>query len=340
MKKYHTIVVGGGPGGLACATKLAESGIEVLLLERNKTIGPKVCAGGIPWSGLSQFIPAEIIERSFSEQYIKTAWQEVTINSPDPIICTVDRAQLGSWMADKAQAAGVTIQKGSPVIKISADSIQTREDTIGYTYLVGADGSSSMVRRFLRCPTKKLGVGINFHIAQKLERMEWHLDSALFNTGYAWIFPHKQRASVGAYAYRKNMSPKLLEKKFSLWAEKHAIKLHKHAPSAALVNFDYQGFHFGNIFLVGDAAGLASGLTGEGIYPAIISGEAAARTILDKKHDDQRLSRLIKKHRIHTKVTEFAGKNKTGCKFIMESLVFALKKGLIHFSALEMGDNL
>jgi geranylgeranyl reductase len=340
MKKYHTIVVGGGPGGLACATKLAKNGVEVLLLERNKTIGPKICAGGVTWSGLSQLIPAEIIERSFPEQHIKTKWQELTIRSPDPIICTVDRAKLGAWMAEKAQAAGVEIQTQSPVIKISNDCVQTRNGPIGYKYLVGADGSSSMVRRFLGCPAKKLGVGINVHIPQKSARMEWHLDSDLFNTGYAWIFPHRHTVAVGAYAYRKDMAPKLLKKKFYLWAEKHAINLNNYTPAAALINFDYQGFNFGNIFLVGDAAGLASGLTGEGIYPAIISGEAAARTIVDKKHRDERLIHLVKKHTMHTRVLELAGKNRTGCRLIMESLVFALKKRFIHFSALEMGDNL
>ena len=48
MKNFHTVIVGGGPGGLACATLLARQGKEVLVLERNSAIGPKVCAGGIP----------------------------------------------------------------------------------------------------------------------------------------------------------------------------------------------------------------------------------------------------------------------------------------------------
>jgi flavin-dependent dehydrogenase len=35
------------------------------------------------------------------------------------------------------------------------------------------------------------------------------------------------------------------------------------------------------VHLIGDAAGLPSGLTAEGIYPAVISGEEVARRILE-----------------------------------------------------------
>ena len=55
------LIIGAGPGGLACAKVLAEQGRKVLVLERRQEIGPKVCAGGITWDGLIRLVPEELI---------------------------------------------------------------------------------------------------------------------------------------------------------------------------------------------------------------------------------------------------------------------------------------
>lgn len=85
------LIVGGGPGGLACARLLAEQGKQVTLVDRKAAIGPKVCAGGITWSGLLQHVPEHLIERSFPTQHIHTALQQVGISEKTPIIATVNR---------------------------------------------------------------------------------------------------------------------------------------------------------------------------------------------------------------------------------------------------------
>ena len=45
-KKYDVVIIGAGPAGLAAARYLAENKKSVLVLEKNKVIGPKVCGGG------------------------------------------------------------------------------------------------------------------------------------------------------------------------------------------------------------------------------------------------------------------------------------------------------
>ncbi len=106
--------------------------------------------------------------------------------------------------------------------------------------------------------------------------MEWHLDSGLFASGYAWVFPHQDSVSVGAYVDGRVMKAKQLQDNLIKWSAKSGYPLSGHKSEAEYINFDFRGYRFNNIFLVGDAAGLASGLTGEGIYPAIVSGEAVA----------------------------------------------------------------
>ena len=70
MSKYDVVIIGGGPAGLSCATTLARSGVNVMLLERKKNIGRKVCAGGITWHGLIKQVPANLIQRTFPEQHM------------------------------------------------------------------------------------------------------------------------------------------------------------------------------------------------------------------------------------------------------------------------------
>ena len=338
MKNFHTVIVGGGPGGLACATLLAQQGKEVLVLERNNAIGPKVCAGGIPSVAQRLGFPDSLWERSFTRQQINSNWQHTVIQDDKPIIRTVDRGRLGRWMAERAQAAGVSIKTNALVLKISEDRVATRGgEEFGCNFLVGADGSSSLVRRQLGIPTEKMGVGINYQVAGNFPEMQWHLNTDLFGNGYAWIFPHQDTASIGVYARRSTSKPDILLNSLHRWAADHGHELKSRQPQAALINSDFRGWRFNNRFLIGDAAGLASGLTGEGIYSAIVSGEEAARTILDPGYESRKMAQIIKKHHQHTRILELASGGKLAGKLVLEGLIFCLRTGLIPSRALEMG---
>ena len=336
MKSYHTVIVGGGPGGLACATLLARAGREVLLLERNQRVGPKVCAGGVTWSGLKQRLPESLLQRTFPDQHITTRRQHTVISAPQPLVSTVNREELGQWQLAEALAAGVEVETGVRVERIAGNTLVISDKAIAFAHLVGADGSSSVVRQHLGLATREVGVGLNVMVAGDFPRMEWHLDEHFFNNGYAWIFPHRDCASIGAYGARLYTSPAELRKNFLLWAAKHGINPGSAKIRAGLINYDYRGWRFGNCFLVGDAAGLASALTGEGINPAIVSGEEAARTILEPNYPAPKMARLLTRHRRHRKLVRMTGASRLGCRLAMESMVLGLRMGLINFSLLEM----
>lgn len=72
-----------------------------------------------------------------------------------------------------------------------------------------------------------------------------------------------------------------------------------------MLDYDYQGYRFKNIFLVGDAGGFVSGLTGEGIYQALISGEEIGKIILDKNYNSNKINELLKIKRKHNKLMNF-----------------------------------
>jgi geranylgeranyl reductase len=338
----HTLIIGAGPGGLACAKVLAELGIQTLVLERKKTIGPKVCAGGITWGGLISRVPEELAEKSFRQQHIKTPFQHICIKEETPIIATVNRKNLGQYMAQLAIKAGARICTGVVVRKITKNTVlfQDREtgtqDEITFDYLVGADGSSSLVRRQLGLTSNQLGIGINYQIPGEVSRMEWHLSNRMFGNGYAWIFPHAKTISIGAYADRNTMGPGTLKKNLITWASLQGFALDKQPAKAEYINYDFQGWNFDHTFLVGDAAGLASGLTGEGIYPAIISGEQVAQTIANPNHSTAIMDSLIRNHDKHSRMVTVSGKNGFLNSILAELVTLGLRSGMIKFNKLEM----
>jgi geranylgeranyl reductase len=340
--QIDNLIIGAGPGGLACAKVLAEHDQKTLILERKPVIGSKVCAGGITWSGLISRVPETLAEQSFCSQNIQTPLQNITIQEKSPIIATVNRKKLGQMMAKQAYDAGATIRTDSIVRSINSNSlvVQNRKtkqsETISFTNLIGADGSSSLVRRHLGLKSEHLGIGINYFVAGKSSKMEWHLNNKLFANGYAWIFPHAETISIGAYAPKKSMNPGDLKKALLLWAEKQGYSLQKQRAKAEYINFDFKGWNFGKIFLVGDAAGLASGLTGEGIYPAIVSGEQVARTIIDPDYSSDVMDQLVQKHAKHCKMVAISGKNGILNTILAELVTLGLRSGILNFKKLEM----
>ncbi len=339
--KVTNIIIGAGPGGLACAKILAEHGQEVLILERKEVIGPKVCAGGITWSGLLKVVPESLLEGAFRDQYVHTNLQRLRVREQDPIIATISRKNLGQWMARTAVKAGATIYTGARVQSVTRKRITFHTpgqavQTLCYANLIGADGSTSIVRKFLGLSSEKMGVGINYMLPGQRARMEWHLNTRLFRSGYGWIFPHKNTVSVGAFSDLANMRPAILKQKLLLWAEKQGYDLRGKHGQAALVNSDFQGCFFGTIFLVGDAAGLASGLTGEGIYPAIVSGKAVAKRILDPGYRAPAIDAMARKQRQHRRVIALSAKSPLLCSLLMEWLVLLLRLKVVRFHALEM----
>ncbi|MFT5698257.1 MAG: geranylgeranyl reductase family protein [Desulforhopalus sp.] len=343
MLFYDVIIVGAGPAGLSCAEVTAKNGATTLVLERKKTIGSKVCAGGITWNGLISRLK-DISERSFRTQFIYSKKQSFTVSEANPIIATVNRETLGQLMTDNARKAGATIRQNCHVTSIGNNIVTILNRKSGdveqfkYGILVGADGSSSTVRKHLQIPVNDFGVGINYMVDGNFPTMQWHLNSDLFGSGYSWIFPHRNQASIGAYADAKSVSAKFLKQSLHFWAQANQIKLPESGLSAERVNYDYRGYRFQNTFLIGDAAGLASALTGEGIYPAMISGEAVGHEICNRKRQEDEFKKLLKNHKTHRLMAKIVRTHPAVSTCLSELICYGLKKNIIDFRSAEMAN--
>jgi len=308
-KYYDVVIIGAGPAGISCATVLAEnSDLKILLLDQKKVIGPKVCAGGLTRKDLEHFnIPAEYLDHSFKEISVHTPRASAIGKDTTTLIATIDRKTLASWQLKRlANKANVEIKTDCKVTHISGSKVTINDSVrVRYGDLVGADGSLSRVRTFLALRTERIATAIQYIIpTTKYEKMEVFFDSRLFSAWYAWIFPHKDYVSIGCMCDPRHLSKKKLQANFHEWLQQNNIDTENATYRGYVINYDYRGYRFGNIFLAGDAAGLGSGLTGEGIYAAVISGEEVARTIMDEHYAAPQIAELLRIKEIQNKVID------------------------------------
>jgi geranylgeranyl reductase len=311
--KYDVIIIGAGPAGLNCAYHLSRlsKNLKILIVEKNRVIGPKVCAGGLLNHDLRYLRPpAGLMDRSFSKVLGHGILGSSTVDIGRDIIHTIDRKRLGQWMASRI-CGRVKILTGRTVTDITDRYIVLTDKSKGgskihYNYLVGADGSSSMVRKYLGLKTEKFGVGMQYILpkksVKKYQDIEFFFNSRYFGMGYAWIFPHKDSVSIGCGCSSDMINAKKLRENLDAWLKKKDIDVHGARFEACIMNHDYRGYRFGRIFLAGDAAGLISVLSGEGIYTSLISGEEVARLIHDKDYDPAPMRRLVATLARHEKI--------------------------------------
>ena len=287
MESFDVVIVGAGPAGLKCAETLGGSGLAVLVLEKNSSVGRKVCAGGLTSRCLEYLAPpSSILERSFDSVVMHRGRKNFRVRSDKPFVATVDRKALGEWQLSRsARFRNVEVRFDAAVSAVEKECVHVGEERIAYRFLVGADGSLSIVRKFLGIPSRKVCVAIQYMLPGfSSPELELFCSPDLFSAWFAWIFPHKCSVAVGCGCDPRYLPAKTLRENFHRWLSLRGIDASHSVLEAAPLNYDYQGSRFGNVFLAGDAGGFLFGLTGEGIYAALVSGAEAARAILDSHY--------------------------------------------------------
>lgn len=324
--KYDVIIVGAGIAGTKLALNLGDSDLTVLLAEKFPDLGRKACGHGITRGDLDVFDRKQI---NYPLSKLHMNYGRLKLSFPHfgrgSIISSIDRVKyLNDCLEELRRYRNVDILTGSDVKMADNGKVLINGKRVEYRYLVGADGSNSIVRKHLGLSNKKIAYGMTYLIPRSHGEFSIHLDDKLFGSGYAWIFPNKRFTSIGCGGSRRTISGSELRGNFEKWLKDNNIDVSNGQFQAATLNYDYKGYSFGNIYLIGDAAGLISGLTGKGMHAALISAEQVAKEIRGKRSKNNLIKKWLRRKRRQEWLLSIL-ENKVGRLIAYPTLFFVLR---------------
>ncbi len=315
MLHVDVIVVGAGPAGAVAAQRLAASGVQVALLDQATFPRDKPCGDGVMAEGLA------VLERSGLAAWLTQfqVMELLRLTSPDGQVLDIDlripdehigrlipRRRLDAQLAQMAVEAGAHLIEGSRVRQVRLQAAAPLEVAAnGFTLtaqiVILADGSHAPITHSLGLVWERPEL---LAIRQYLvgddgpaNRLEIHFQSSII-PGYDWLFPVGEgRVNVGTGTYTRRIYGKAVDLRHELECFVRdpvtAARLAHTEPVGPIqghplrTNLKATHTHAGRVLVVGDAAGLVSPFTGEGIAAALRSGElAAAQALLALEQGD------------------------------------------------------
>jgi flavin-dependent dehydrogenase len=289
----NVAVVGGGPAGSLLAWRLARDGARVAIFDASHP-REKPCGGGLtrraldllPPSPADDPLPARRVSHCRLESYDGER-VEVELEAP---VAIAARRELDAWLLRRAVEAGAThharrvVEVGSDGRLRTADGARHAADVIA-----GADGAGSLVRRTFRAPipTERRMMAVGWYAPGDAPMVVRFAPPPL--SGYLWLFPRAGHVGVGICAPLAQVpTARLWEelereaaRSFPALLDPDAPRYAHTIPSPAADPASLLEIAGPRWALLGDAAGLADPITGEGIAPALASAAELAATLRD-----------------------------------------------------------
>jgi geranylgeranyl reductase family protein len=320
MAQFDVLIVGAGPAGSFAAELLAKGGAKVALFDGRPADEPKACGGGVTGKALKAWPELlNAVGRTIHElDLYSPSGKRLHLKLDEPF-AVYSRVVFDGYLRDRARETGAQVfseKISARKIKKTEDGWRITSETGEWSgaVLVGADGANSGIAKMLAGPLAPSDMEVAFGYRAPLPASGTAPTVVAFLprwVGYAWAFPRPDHISFGIATTQDAFEHQPLDDllwrfmvgyyhqcagaNVTFWkddedtpettaireqlrdtADRYAARI----PGLAATTWDNRTVGGDNWALLGDAAGFADPVTGEGIYYALRSAELYAAAYL------------------------------------------------------------
>jgi len=267
-------VIGGGPAGLAAAIAARQQGFRVVVADGAKPPIDKACGEALMPDAIAALEKLGVGLSGADAcpvcgvRFLSSGLSAEAAFPPGCRGLSVRRTALHRILIERAAALGVELLWQSVVTGISGNEVRLGNRNIRSSWIIGADGSNSRVRRWANLePHSRAGLRYSFRrhyrVAPWTDRLEIYWGKHC--QGYATAVSSEE-VCVAVASRRPELR---LEKSLPGFPELNARLRGAGAAStergAMTANRKLKHVWRGNVALIGDASGTVDAITGEGL---------------------------------------------------------------------------
>ena len=315
----QVLVVGAGPSGAHCARRLAEAGLETLLIEQQPDWSVNdFSSGGTPLETLSRYdLPESVVGRFWHQLRVETTTEQGHWRSDRVQGVVLDFAALREFLAQACRRAGGSVLLGHRYLGRSAlpggghqVRLKRRSDgeilTLRAEVIVDATGGARRVIYQPGEPRPAYQAAIGSELLVEVPEAvfeQWDNSLSFFlghhwmPRGYGWIFPMQpNRLKVGVCWFLEPHALDLKTESYRFYLDQLLRErigsdyrvLDTHGGRLDYCDSLTDRYHQGSLVAIGDAVSAVNFLGGEGIRPGLETGELAAARIAEYLGGDRR----------------------------------------------------
>jgi len=280
----HVFVIGGGPAGLAAALAARQRGFEVTVADSCLPPIDKPCGEGLMPDGLAALerLGVRIPEgEAYPFRGIRFVSGGLLAEAQfgNGFAWGVRRTSLHRVMIEAAERAGVQLLWGSVVTGLHEEGVLLRNEFVPARWIIGADGSSSRVRRWAGLDghvrkKQRYAFRRHYNVAPWSQFMELHWGSRC----QLYVTPvDAQQVCVALISRNPSLRIDEALQEFPEICERLRAAEHGSVERGAMtVTHKLAQVCRGRVALLGDASGGVDAITGEGLCLAFRQADLLA----------------------------------------------------------------